>query len=457
MIINNISCRPTTSLFAKSSRPFSLITDQGCRPTTTATDSGCRPTTFDEHRIAGSPKRPSSAPPGKPIPPGPGLEKSSPRTRQQAGFFMPGEKSMTLAATSTAIDALLKDKEFRLLSAPLMRHVVSTSTLSDGAKVLWFSLWELCALETERKRKLTLGFLAKRLGKSVDSVRRYVNQLQRNGYLVIDEQYDVNQRQLPSIYRATAPAQVVALITKEIPDRKGRRRDQTSESKSSNVATGDRYVDGCTIENHIQVNAVDVGKNNNCEQIDQLHGDDVMISRSTVLRPCVDVASTTVEEKGDLSARDCKLAQRLNAIRSRARHPHISPKQAGSKSEVNGYKPEVQNRVVTPPDSEVCAHGSKAEEGGKPALDRDSRFASQESIPKEDNNKRTNEPGGLRFWIYRQIKQRKAFNSDPWRYVDEIAVAIEKGSLAKFNLAKAMNIALKLIREGRWTAPRFVV
>ncbi|GGM31355.1 hypothetical protein GCM10009425_47550 [Pseudomonas asuensis] len=370
---------------------------------------------------------------------------------------MPGEKSMTLAATSTAIDALLKHKEFRLLSAPLMRHVVSTSTLSDGAKVLWFSLWELCALETERKRKLTLGFLAKRLGKSVDSVRRYVNQLQGNGYLVVDEQYDVNQRQLPSIYRATAPAQVVALITKEIPDRKGRRLNQTSESKSSDVAIGDRHVDGFTIGNPIQVNAVDVCKNNNCEQTDLLHGDDVKVSGSAVIRPCVDVASTTVEEKSDLSARDCKLAQRLNAIRSRVRHPHISQKQAVSKSEVNGYKHEVQNRVVTPLDSEVCAHGSKAEEGGKSALDRDSRFASQESIPKEDNNITTSEPGGLRFWIYRQIKERKAFSSDPWRYVDEIAVAIEKGSLAKFNLAKAINIALKLIREGRWTAPRFVV
>lgn len=350
---------------------------------------------------------------------------------------------MNLAATSTAIDDLLKDKEFRILSAPLMRHVISTSTLTDGAKVLWFSLWELCALETERKRKLTLGFLAKRLDKSVDTIRRYVNQLQSNGYLAIDEQYDVNQRQLPSIYRVTAPEQVVAVIRKQIPDRKGRRIDQIIEVKSSEITASTKHVDAEV--NYQFTNSESVNYDNgNLEECSKIQLD-------------VDVASTTHVETSDSHTRDCKLVQRLNAIRARAGYLLEAQQQTVNKLGSNGYKHEGQRRVLTSPDRSVYEQHDEDDEGGKLAIDRGSRFASQESIPKEDNNKRTNEPGGLRFWIYRQIKQRKALNSDPWRYVDEIAVAIEKGSLAKFNLAKAINIALKLIREGRWTAPRFVI
>lgn len=350
------------------------------------------------------------------------------------------------AATSTSVDRLLETKEYRIVSAPLMRHVIATSTLSDGAKVLWFSLWELCALEHERRRKLTLGFLAKRLAKSIDTIRRYVNQLQQAGYLVIEEKHDDKRRQLPSLYQPTAPTEIVLEIQRGFPDRKTNR---------SVDVTANRDVQTISQKTSESITST-AGYTLNEKAMPPKHCVDAIQKSNEVRRTCtqparpslnneslVDVASTGKNGLSVPAKGISKLTQKIMLMQQRA-----VANSAGN----NKAKPDSQNGNLM--SKNTIAKGGEA---GKSASERGSKSATQESIPKEDNNKTTSEPGGLRFWIYRQIKERKAFNSDPWRYVDEIAVAIEKGSLAKFNLSKAINIALKLIREGRWTAPRFVI
>jgi hypothetical protein len=270
--------------------------------------------------------------------------------------------------------------------------------------------------------------------------------LQRAGYLVIEEKYDDKGRQLPSLYQTSAPTDVVSAIQKEFPDRKSRRCvdapvQQADTATRKAICNSDTLTSGSISEEKtgndiFYVDATSTSLNKSI-------ADNFSENSSNQIHAAVDVTSTMREVSLDSTKKVSKLTEKIMLMHQKA----IATKAGSSK----------QN----PTDQSVNSAAEKINTGakgdGKSAHEWGSRNASQESIPKEDNNKRTSEPGGLRFWIYRQIKQRKAFNSDPWRYVDEIAVAIEKGSLAKFNLTKAMNIALKLIREGRWTAPRFVV
>ena len=371
---------------------------------------------------------------------------------------------MTAHATSTLIDQLVQDKEYRIVSAPLMRHVVATSTLGDGAKVLWFSLWELCAMEAGRRRRLTLGFLAQRLGKSVATIRRYVNQLRKNGYVVVEERFDDNQGQIPSIYQVTAPTHVVAMLLKEIPNRKPR---QDVDVGARTLKTTDEMVppvDVTTTKENGMENIHSCGR----PCVDVIQTPTEKIERAVdVVKTCVDqivktsqmvdVASTG--KSGSLASAKSvsKLEERLNRIRERS--VLASEKRSEEIRSDIALRLDrcVYAKIEDRPETEKQAKNQLEGEGGKVESTPGCKSATQGNIPQEENNKEQSQPSGLRFWVYRQIKKRGAFKTDPWRYVDEIVTAIEKGSLKKFELTKALNIALKLIREGRWTAPRFVV
>ena len=346
-------------------------------------------------------------------------------------------------ATSTCIDRLEETKEYRIIPAGLMRHVSATSTLSDGAKNLWFALWELCALETGRQRLLTAGFLAQRLGKSVDTIRRHVSQLRENGYLVIGERFDSTGRQLPSMFQVTAPKNVVAQLQSGTPNRKRKPTvDMIVPSAGAKLETKEcvNQMQGSPDPVDVIEERVNVGK-----QINDL----------------VDVASTQNEPLARPQSIKCKLERMIDRARERSQLTS-NERSEQTRADVH-HQPDraLYERTDKRPKSGSAEVGTHKGEGGQSCISGVGKSAHQEITPKEQNNKRTGaaeaEEGGLRFWVYRQIKERNVFRGDPWRYADEIAVSIEKGSLKKFTLTKALNIAIKLIREGRWTAPRFVV
>lgn len=346
-------------------------------------------------------------------------------------------------ATSTCIDRLEETKEYRIIPAGLMRHVNATSTLSDGSKNLWFALWELCALETGRQRLLTAGFLAQRLGKSVDTIRRHVSQLREQGYLMVAERFDNSGRQLPSMFQVSAPKHVVAQLLNGTPDRK-RKQSVDVEAKSRKSPDENQHNVNQVSENP---NSVDVGS----------HTVDVG-SKSPSL---VDVTSTGNSGLARPQSIKSKLEQMIDRARERSQLTS-NERSEQTRSDVRLQRERaLYERTESRPKNEIGLKNGLEGEGGQPCSSGVGKFAHQEITPKEQNNKRTgtaeSEEGGLRFWVYRQIKERNIFRGDPWRYADEIAVSIEKGSLKKFTLTKALNIALKLIREGRWTAPRFVV
>ena len=58
--------------------------------------------------------------------------------------------------------------------------------------------------------------------------------------------------------------------------------------------------------------------------------------------------------------------------------------------------------------------------------------------------------------VRRALAVKLGIRQDLEKLVDEFVGSLEKGAFKKFDLVKAINIGVKLVREGRWAAPRFV-
>lgn len=368
---------------------------------------------------------------------------------------------MNSPCKAEVLNYLISTKEFRVLPTPIWRQVQSNAELSIESRFLWTVLWELCSLQPNFEKPLTWGFLSKRVGKSESTIRRWARSLQKFGYLEIRNVYAEQGGQLPSLFRIGVPTEVAKSAVKDFPDRRKKEVVQSSgvETKSAeqtgepdtsagyqNVTPSSDQVSGMNgacaertpdIKQHAGV----------CDSNSAHHAD----SADNVLKIGAENSSTRPTSR---------LAERLNAIGKGSKRSY-SERSEQKRSDVPDQNDrfskellEIRQRAAGMRISDFKLPEGEGEKGGvTSALTLVSKFATQDNNPSKQENNRT---ASIRSVVRRALAVKLGIRQDLEKLVDEFVVSIEKGAFKKFDLVKAINIGVKLVREGRWAAPRFV-
>ncbi len=368
---------------------------------------------------------------------------------------------MNSPCKAEVLNYLISTKEFRVLPTPIWRQVQSNPALSIESRFLWTVLWELCSLQPNFEKSLTWGFLSKRVGKSESTIRRWARSLQKFGYLEIRNVYAEQGGQLPSLFRIGVPTEVAKSAVKDFPDRRKKEVDpESGAGKRSADETADRS-DSAGSENV----APEAEQNSGVKSQQAEQKPDIKQSAGvTDQKPAQHAESTDNVLKiggekcssegssrlGDRVSAIGKGSNRAQVARSQEKRPDVP----GSSDRFSKELAEIRQRATGMRISDFKLPEGEGEKGGvTSALTLASKFATQDNNLSKQENNRT---ASIRSVVRRALAVKLGIRQDLEKLVDEFVVSIEKGAFKKFDLVKAINIGVKLVREGRWAAPRFV-
>lgn len=394
------------------------------------------------------------------------------------------------------LKTLISAKEFRIIPAPLWRHVQSNAELSIEARFLWNVLWELCAVSPTFEKPLTWGFIGKRVGRSESTIRRWARTLQKSGYLEITDRHAKDGTQLPSIFKIGIPDGVAAQIEKETPNRKMRQEGEGGSSvelkaQQADVPTLEEPAGQSTqicqtisntngerkaaeTPNQCLFFGVDASFSA-CEsnpdersspvQTESVRNPDAQGQRpETHTPPMRDLQRSAEAPTGSAHARLSRLLKGLEST-GKIRTPASAVLKRADQLVVE-HLIESKRGIVLPARGHVGRKGQTSSGGGEggaiSAQTLGATFATQESKSfKENNRTRPFADGapseGLMAMVIKALSSRgKCSESSIERLAHEIAFSIEAGTFKDCSITKAINIAVKLVNEQRWTTPRLM-
>ena len=351
---------------------------------------------------------------------------------------------MTALCSPNLLNQLIEKKEYRILPAPLWRLVQSNPNLSVEARFLWTVLWELCSASRSFEKNLTWSFLSKRVGKSESTIRRWSRQLQSFGFLEIENRFSDSGGQLPSIFRIGVPQTLMDILDKKFPNRRKVSRDFPDANKSENTPNIPQDIPG---SESIQKPASD-GKQIGAGQggVSICGNSDIDSESAEKYEP----ENPVVEQ----SAGDCALSLRIKAIQKRAVCSQV--KRSEKTNTTTADFGSLVSRELTERRQNQPEKGSNRVGEGVATSDFNQAVKSGTQENKPNNSIQGNNGlASLRELVKSELTQRLPRSNQLVTYIEEVAVAMKWGSLKKFTFAKGINIAAKLIREGRWESPRY--
>lgn len=365
---------------------------------------------------------------------------------------------MNSPCKAEVLSYLINTKEFRVLPTPIWRQVQSNQALSIESRFLWTVLWELCSLQPNFEKSLTWSFLSKRVGKSESTIRRWARSLQKFGYLEIRSVYAEQGGQLPSLFRIGVPNEVAKSAVRDFPDRRKKESVQNSGVDSQRAEQTGKPDANAGNECVAPTSNESFGvESDNAERTPDIKQSAGVVSQNPA---CHAEFAENVRKIGggnSPTGSTSRLTERLNAIGKGSNRSH-SERSDVKRSDVPGQNDRFSKELL-----EIRQRASKmvnsdpirtVEEGAfrsGPTLA--SRIATQDNnLSKQENNKTAT----VRSVVRRALALKLGIRQDLEKLVDEFVVSIEKGAFKKFDLAKAINIGVKLVREGRWVTPRFV-
>lgn len=401
---------------------------------------------------------------------------------------MPGEKcmkSLKAICPPQALTFLKESKEFRMVPAPIWKHINMNAELSIESRYLWSVLWYLCAMEKNYSRRLTWGYLSKHTGKSESSIRRWARQLQAGGYLEITQVFSQDGGQLPSVFRIGVPSKVAAEIAKTSPNRRVKKDDQdfaeidqrdqkpALSQETSEISEADKEVrhecresetsaESVSMEPALNAEETSFGAVN-CESAD--HGEISADLKEVGATPAAHAEFQTPCAKIGAQKGTSRLQSVLSKDRSRGGKGSSSSHSARSEEkrlDVQGQPKSAYEREI----EEIRIRALKLEKeakkrGGEGAVksllpQAVKSDTQQKEVFKQVNNNNEADPVGKTIQRVRsELEKKIGIGAQIDRLAKEFTVAILFGAFKKFEFAKAINVGVKLVREGRWQPPRY--
>jgi len=378
---------------------------------------------------------------------------------------------MTSMCNPQLLNVLVAKKEFRIISAPIFQHVQMNADLPLESKFLWTVLWELCSVNKHYEKNLTWGFLAKRLNRSPASIRRWAKHLIKFGYLKVSEVFSADGSQLPSKFQIGVPQDIAKKVWKVAPDRYVKpalNSEQTSADSESGSGSESSNSDGVvTADTGVTDDSADANqKSEESSESDGANAGTEVIqpASSGVIDQCADAYAGNEPNvvKSGVKNTVSKLEERLNKLSkmggkgSERSHSASSPEK---RLDVQGqtetaYEREIREIAERAAKLEKSAQKRGGEGAIKSALEGVIKSGTQESdFQKQENNNN----GELIEQVKGDLMARLEGDHNFETLSEQVAVSIEKGSFKKFPYQKAINVAVKLVRENRWKKPRVAI
>ncbi len=375
---------------------------------------------------------------------------------------------MSSACSINEILDINKRKEYTLTSTFLLQSVLTDRNLSAQAVKVWQLLFNKAKYNSEYKVKLSYSSISQLLGRSVRSISRYIKELTSRGYLVLINNFKSNGGQLANTLFIRVPKELIKNAENTNDRKKNVSKENSFNSSKKDTVKPTQNV----IENNIPHDKNDV------EDTDK-----------NVIQKNINNDLKKNNNNNDVVVNICNESNNPNL--------YSLPNEKMQESILN-YEKEIKfleernlsNKEIVTTNYEKMASGKLSREDHLLLLEETGKFDSQifisehrinylkRLIEKEkaakkvvdelaaDNNLIQNKPGGKcipEFTFKRLVKilDSYGYESDKLNVlINEIVFEIRFGSLVKsqdkkdpLDIEMAVNIALKLVREGRWSTP----
>lgn len=375
---------------------------------------------------------------------------------------------MSSACSINEILDINKRKEYTLTSTFLLQSVLTDRNLSAQSVKVWQLLFNKAKYNSEYKVKLSYSSIAQLLGRSVRSISRYIKELTNRGYLVIISNFKSNGGQLANTLLVRVPQEFIKNA-----ENTNDRKKNVSKENSFNSSKKDTVK---TTQNAIK-NNIPPDKND----IEDGVKNDIQKNINNDLKKTNNNKNVAVN------------------ICNENNNPNLySPINNKMQESILNYEKEIKfleeknisyKEIVTANYKEM-ASGKLSREDHLLLLEETGKYDSQifisehrinyligliekEKTTKQvvdelaaDNSLIQNKPGGKcipEFTFKRLVKRLESYGYESDKLnvlINEIVFEIRFGSLVKsqdkkepLDIEMAVNIALKLVREGRWSTP----
>lgn len=349
------------------------------------------------------------------------------------------------------IHRICKTKEYRNIPAAFLRHILSDPNLSDADKLVWLKLYELVAFDENWSVRVSRNDLGRALNKSGRTISRSTKSLRENGYIFTNE--DDGEA---AIYFVRFPERIVDEILTSSVNRKPAKVASIRRKASLKAAIPlDKNVQGPLpdLARGIAKSGIHTFKNNNLTKNNNIAQETKVVEvKKDSLAIVVDLDAVIQETKNKIEALDEQLHQANESIRDSCdggdmalrrqlleKFRAVSAKRDGFQSHLsdlqNRREKAVQDKVVQDA-LETNPTLSASLAGGRPVHD---------------------------FQLHRLRRRLEEIGhrgGENIRLTNEIVHEIRFGSLKggsqtgeTLSVDHGLNIALKLVREGRWSKP----
>lgn len=404
------------------------------------------------------------------------------------------------ACSPQDIKDLNNHKEYTLISTQLLESVLTDPNLNAQASKLWQILFNKAKYNDNLAVKISYQYLADKLKKSTRTISRYVKTLINAGYLLIKHNYDRNGGQRPSTLSICAPETFVQNIRKN--------KDRTTKNNlinnktllENNIFCLDEAKPACPNALTATQSDITPDKNSNndknvlCETLEKtcIGNPEIEEDKSTEhTSPLSYLANDKIDRGGDdthvlLNKNNIK---EINTIKTTVVVPFSNEK---TLERFHAEKKIIELREQLRKNSEMLTtitdhqlyydqvRKNKAIEGElniqRFIIERLTKQHKTETLKQEihqtlsDNARYIADKPGERnissFTFKRLMRSLKNYgydNSALNNLMNEIVYEVRFGSLMKSNKSKtslnidnAINIALKLVRENRWSTPKIL-
>jgi len=117
-------------------------------------------------------------------------------------------------------------KEYTLIATDLLESVLTDTQLNAQTVKLWQILFNKARYNAKLEIKISYLFLGNKMGKSTRTIARYVDCLQKSGYLIVKHNFDNNGGQRPSTLSVRVPTSLI--------DHAKKRKDKTKKNTLCN-------------------------------------------------------------------------------------------------------------------------------------------------------------------------------------------------------------------------------
>lgn len=370
--------------------------------------------------------------------------------------------NVTHTKTCSAEDilSLNNEKEFTLIATKLQEQLLNEANLNDGAKKCWLYMYNLSRFNSNLEVTISYTELSKKLSRTRRTIIRYINALEKFGYLNKIDNYDDQHNAKPNTFYVRAPKDIIETII-HYKDRKKSNQLKTKVCDKDNTSLD--FKEKPSAENLSGVTSATPDPSD--KVVTEIKNNNIINNNNNVVvnfnhKISNEINLSCLEDNPPIRNELIDLDKQIHALKE------LEVIESKKLKEYQG------NTILI--HSQLNKIGSLVNqinelEQTKQNLVADSKTKAKREIPNELSQKpdfylnKIGEVSIAQKTYQRVLNRLKSMGYEKEslnQLTNEIIYEVRFGSLTRsykteqeFRGEHAVNVALKLVREGRWSTP----